>query len=246
MASITLLSSITGGNTNISSVTISLGTNSATRLIILTLTVTGTSAINVTPTYAGNSFVKAGATVATSEGNVEIWYMTTDTESKSGFVSYNNKGGLYHVPNVYTFQSSEQIDFHSYQSSVSISGSTANISTSLGTNTGSVVLNQWHSGYYTLSGVSKNGTLLHQLDRGNLINGSAYSVSTSATSQNLYWSTPSADDYAMAQVAFLTAAAPPATGDITSRNSIAFDDMTSVNLVNLSDLGEINSIDTGN
>ena len=248
MAAIQLLSSITTGNTSVSGITIAIGTNSATRLIILSLTVSGQSGINVTPQLEDSqsgvyTFTKVGATVATSEGNVEMWYLNTNTQSKSGFITYSNKGGLTHVANVYTFQSSAGIAFQQYNGTFSVSGQTSSINTTLGTNTGSLVINQWHSGFSSLSGVSRNGTLLHQLDRGNLINGSAYTVSTSATSQNLYWSTPFSDDYAMVQTGFISSAVPNPVGSILSWNDNVFSGVNRINGISTLVVDKINTKD---
>lgn len=247
MANIILSTSTTTGNTTVSGVTLAISTSSDCELIVLTVTTSGTGAIGIVPKLGNDFFTKAGATVATTEGNVEIWYMTTNTQSRSGFVSYSNKSGYAHVSNLYSFTSLDSIIFQAYNTTFSVNGSTASIVTHLGSNTGGVVINQFHSGYPSLSGVSKSGTLLHQLDRGDLICGSAYGTTSGNTDMTLHWTTPTTDDYAMAQVGFISGnTAPPVTGDITSWNSIAFADMNTLNSVSLTSLGGINTIDTGN
>jgi|TARA_R110002096_G_scaffold8986_1_gene36257 hypothetical protein len=248
MALISLATSITGGNQNYSAVTIALSTNSACKLIILTLAVNGTSAINVAPALGTDYFTKVGSTVATTEGNVEMWYLNTNTANRSGFVSYSNKSSIYNVANLYTFSSTDTIILQDVDSTFSVSGKVCQLTSTFPTNTGTMTINQWHSGYPTLSGVSKSGTLLHQTDRGNLISGTAYSrsqPSSNHTDTTLHWTTPVNDDFAMIQAGFMSGTPAP-VGSITSRNTIGFANITSVDTVSLSSLGTINSIDTGN
>jgi len=245
MAAITLATASTTGNTTVNGVTIALSTNSQCRLIVLSLAVTGTSNINIAPKYGNDFFTQVGSTVATTEGNVEMWYLTTNTESRTGFVTYSNKKGFSHVATLTAYNSSDGLTFQTSGSDFSVSGQTASVSLALGPNSGSVCITQYHSGYPSLSGLSRNGTLLYQLDRGSLISGTSYEKSTTHTSCNLYWSSGGNDDYAMINAGFISATPPP-TGDITSWNSVSFADMTSLDSVNLTSLGEINTIDTGN
>ena len=248
MALISLENSITGGNQNYSAVTIAISTNSQCKLIILSIAVTGTSGLNISPSLGTDYFTKIGSTVATTEGNVQMWYLNTNTASRSGFVSFSNKNSLYNVPNVYSFTSTDTIVLQDTDTTFSLSGKVCQLNSSFPTNTGTMTINQWHSGYSTLSGVTKSGTLLHQTDRGSLISGTAYSrsqPSSNHTDTTLHWTTPVNDDFAMIQAGFMSGTPVP-SGSITSRNTIGFANITSVDTVSLSSLGKINSIDTGN
>jgi hypothetical protein len=248
MSAITYANKFTTGNTNaggVAGATVTCVTTSTCKLIVIGFTISGTSNMSPSPKIGLLNFTKIGSTVATSEGNVELWYMNTNTASITGVISYNNSFRLYHTADVSTYTSSDSINFDNTGSTFSISGRTASINLGLSTNTGSVCITQYNSGYSSTSNVSNNGTVLYKLDRGNLISGSSYMVDTSATTCNLYWSTPVNDDYAMIQAGFISGEAA-STSDITSWNTVAFNSMTSTNTVNITSLGSINSIGTGN
>ena len=245
MATISFANKFTTGNNNVTSPSVTCVTSGSCKLIVLGLTISGTSAMSPSPTFGSDVMTKIGSTVATSEGNVEMYYLVTNTANRNGTISYSNKSGYYHTCDVSTYNSTANVAFENSATTFSTSGQTASINVSMQSNTGSVCVTQYHSGYYTLTSLANNGTALYKLDRGNLISGSSYLIETSSTSCNMYWSTPASDDYAMAQAAFISATAP-ATGDITSWNSVAFASMSSLDSVSLSSLGTINTIDTGN
>ena len=248
MSAITYINKFTTGNTNaggLASATVTCVTTSVCKLIVIGFTISGTSNMSPSPRIGANNFTKIGSTVATSEGNVEMWYMNTNTASVNGVITYDNSFRLTHTADVSTYSSSDSIIFDNTGSTFSISGRTASINLGLSTNTGSLCITQYHSGYSSTANVSNNGTVLYKLDRGALISGSSYKVDTSATTCNLYWSTPVNDDYAMIQAGFISGESP-STSDITSWNTVAFNSMSSTNTVSITSLGSINSIDTGN
>ena len=245
MAAIAFANKFTTGNNNVTAPSVTCVTSGSCKLIVLGLTISGSSAMNPAPTFGSDVMTKIGSTVATTEGNVEMYYLVTNTANRNGTISYSNKGGYYHTCDVSTYNSTANVAFETSGSTFSLSGQTCGLFLNMQSNTGSVCVNQYHSGYSSLTSLANNGTVLYKLDRGVLISGSAYLIDTNATSCNMYWSTPAADDFAMIQAAFISATTP-ATGDITSWNTVAFASMTSLDSVSLSSLGTINTIDTGN
>lgn len=246
MASITFANKFTTGNTNSTSPSVTCVTQASCKLIVLGFTTSGTSEMSPSPTFGSDVMTKIGSTVATSEGSVQMWYLVTNTANRNGTISYNNKSGYYHTADVSTYESTANVAYENHGSLFTISGQTVSVSVTLQTNTGSACVTQYHSGYSSLTNLANNGTVIYKLDRGALISGSSFLLSsTGSTTCNMYWSTPSADDAALINAAFISAATP-ATGDITSWNTVAFASMTSLDSVSLSSLGTINTIDTGN
>jgi len=227
-ATISFGTKFTSGNNSFTNPAVSISTSSACKLIVVGFTISGTSASGFAPTIGTDNFIKAGSTVATSEGNVEMWYMTTNTANRSENVTWRNKDGITHVANISTYNSTAGISFETVGTTFSTSGTLANVTNTLQANTASITVSQYHSGYFTPTGVQNNGSVLYTLDRGSLIACSSYIVGTVETTRNLFWLTPSADDYAMTAASFISDDAPVPGGDL-EWNTTAWNAIASIN-----------------
>lgn len=243
MATISYANGFTSGNTNATNPAIAITTASDCKLIVLGFSIDGNSAFPITPTLGSDSFTQIGSAIATSEGLVQQYYLVTNTANRSANVTYNNKNNIYHSLYITTYNSLSTIAYENTGNTFSTSGLTASINVTMQANTGSVCVTQYHSGYPSISGVTRNGTTAYLTDRGALIGGASYSIGTTATACNLFWSSPSADDYAMINSAFISTVAPSGS-DITTRDSVGIANMTSVNSVILSSLSTINTINS--
>jgi len=226
-------------STTASTVTKTISTGSTCELVVASIIVTGTSALTTTVTFGGVDMIQVGAIVATTEGSVQMWYTVTNTNSRSSVpVSYKNKNGYTNSCMISWYNSSGTLVLSDNESGFSTSGQSAQLNLVNGLNNGFAAVDVWHSGYSTLTGTTKNRSVLYDEDRGTLIASSQYGIGTGTASYPMLHSTPSSDDWAMIAASWVD----NTTQAFASANTVTYADVSSIDGVLRADIGTADDV----
>lgn len=216
-----------------------LNTGANCKVIVLGILVSGTSAIGSRPTFNGSSMIQIGSAVATTEGNVELWYTTSNVASKTNAnVSYNNRGGILTAGFVSWYDCADTLYLGDTGTKFSTNGSGAQINLISPNNNSFVAVDVWHSGYSSVSGITNNRTELQTLDRGSVIGAAQYGISSGTSNYAMLHTTPLSDDYAMIAASFYALE----TSSFASINGVSYASMTSVDGVPKANIGNIDEV----
>ena len=239
IGTITFGGKATVASTTSSSVAVNISTSSTCELVVVGIAVTGTSALTTTVNFAGVAMTMVGSIVATSEGNVQLWYTTSNTNSRSNVtVQYSNKNGLANSCYVSWYNAPASLVLSDDENGFSTSGQAAQLNLLSGVNNGFVAVDIWHSGYSTTNGTTNNRTLLYQEDRGNLIAASQYGLDDGTSSYAMLHTTPSSDDWAMIAASWID----NSTSAFASVNTVLYSDVDSIDGVLKGNIGSVDDL----
>ena len=227
----------TSGNNPTTGSNINTGANC--KVIVLGILVSGTSLIGSGPEFNGVNMTQIGSAVATSEGNVEMWYTMSNVASKSNAnVTYSNKFGILTAGFVSWYDCADTLYLGDTDTTFSTNGSGAQINLISPNNNSFVAVDVWHSGYSSVSGITNNRTELSTLDRGSVIGAAQYGISTGTSTYAMLHTTPLSDDYAMIAASFYASE----TSSFASINGVSYASMTSVDGVPKANIGNIDEV----